>query len=476
MKISKKALLFLLLLAAAAFAALTLSKRPAAPHASPLQPPKAQDSVHYAMNFFPEKNQLSVTMDWTRAEKSGDALVLLPANHFLSPEASPAASEERFDLCYPNGFSAGSCVPDDVSVNGKPAPYILKNNETLMAVSVPEGARGDIIRVRAVITVPGAKYSFGRQNDLFLLAGCLPVPAPKSEDGEALVPRVLPVGDAVLPDCMNLSFSLNLPEGYTPLFPANAQKSGSTYAADGLVARGLSFAVYKGGYVKTADAAGTRVTVHASDAKEGEAALGTARDALTYFKSVYGVPPLPAFAAVIADFPFDMMAWDGFAVLDSASLGKDGALPLPAARAAARQWFGVVSAADPYTDAWQNEATAEYALLRFVLHRYGDAAYEKLRYLSAEAPMREKQRPDITAASPLDRFYSRDEFLSVARGRGLHMLLTLQDTMDVDGFLREYIRKTAFSRPTRRAFEAALATYAGWDIRPLITDYLDTTL
>lgn len=142
----------------------------------------------------------------------------------------------------------------------------------------------------------------------------------------------------------------------------------------------------------------------------------------------------------------------------------------------AHQWFYALVGSDQVTDAWQDEALCEYAMLRYAREKYGANAYENLRILRVDAPMREKINQTVTPGSPISYFGSLQTYATVVYGRGAALPLALDEMTggQMDKLLREYCDAFAFKRASRADFEQFFTDRSGLDITPLMRDYLDT--
>lgn len=486
---AKKKWLFALLAAGVLLAAILLLVSPA-PTAAPPSPrllaaAQKLDNVRYDLVFQPENHTLSVTMEWDYQNRTGQALtdipLRLPANAYKKEATSPAASPELMDLCYPGGFSPGGATLHDAQWNAVPADtWLDPQDETILWMKIPEldpQGKGTL-RLRLVLDIPDCRYVFGRGEGVWMLGGVLPYPARYDESGWQLRP-LLPVGDAPQPELANYALSLSMPEGYTCAAPFVWQKeAGSANVLTGALpaARDMGLLIYREAKVSKTMAGEVLVQSFADTKANAGKAMGYAVKALEFFTRSYGDYPYPVFTLSMADMPFAGMEYSGIIMTGRGQYAAEDSLEVTIAHETAHQWFSVLVGSDSFTDAWQDEAVSEYASLRYIQSVYGQAAFEQLEFLMAQSPMRENIRPEITPGSPLDRFYTMQEYSTVVYGRGLALMLALDTDMDLNAFLQSYVEKYAFSFASREDFEALLKETAGWDTAPLMTDYLDTAI
>ena len=77
-------------------------------------------------------------------------------NAFRRSESSPAALEELYDVCYPEGFSPGSLTIYDVLWNGERAAYAYMNeDQSALEIQIPvleSGGQGELPKFPYAVT------------------------------------------------------------------------------------------------------------------------------------------------------------------------------------------------------------------------------------------------------------------------------------------------------------------------------------
>lgn len=447
---------------------------------------RSLDTLEYDLIFRPTENQLAATLVWNFTNRENTALdgvvMRLPANAFGSADTSPAASEELYDLCYPDGFSPGGAIVHDVLWRGEAVPYDLDEKDaTVLRVHtgpLEPGATGQLY-MRSVLTIPRARYRFGSTDDLWMLGNALPFPAGTAAAAWQTLP-FFSAGDPNTYAPYNIKVTLKLPGDIDCAAPFLWQQeesvNGKQLTGEGLAMRDIALVLGRGMITKQ-KAVGTTTLVSFADTEDSAGkALKFAEKTLTFFEKTYGEYPRPVYTVAMSDLPFDGMEYSGLAMLGKSQYSHDDSLELAVAHETAHQWFGILVNSDHFNDAWQDEAVCEFAALQYVKAVHGPAAFEQLKFLRADSPMRENIREDITPGSPLDRFHSMQEYSTVVYGRGLAMLLALNESIDMNAFLKSYCETYVFGHAAREDFENLLKKYAGWDVVPLLIDYLDTAI
>lgn len=495
----------LVLLAALMLAAVVLAVFFLGPKAAPLQAPdpsaelqsQAQglDDIRITASFDPGARQLAVVQELeltNRGETSRDSLVLRTfANAFQSPDTSPAATEELYQKCYPQGFSAGSLVISSARLrregqaNGATADYRY-TDEAKTVLRFPLEASWEkgqtlVLELTYTLTIPKLAGRFGENSGFWALGNAFPLPA-VFQDGAYREDPYYAVGDPFLSECMNFDVSLTLPKGYTaagsswPSVTGNADGT-SLYSFKALSVRDFALCLSQGYRLVQAMEDGVLVSVYAGEGGQAAQALAFARQALLSYNRLFGAYPYPAYTLAQVDFPFGGMEYPSFVMLGSDQLRQGGdTLELLVAHETAHQWWYGVVGNDQVNQAWQDEALCEYSLLPYIQQYHGIQAREDIRFSRIETATRVTVSLGITPGSPLDRFADGSEYATVVYGRGAAFLVALDTALGdgLDDFLKAYYDRYRFRLVTRQDFENELRAFSGQDWSALMTDYLDT--
>ncbi len=434
-----------------------------------------------------QEDTLAITEIIQYRNDTGDTLSSLMVrtwlNAFQTENFSPAALEELYDACYPEGFSPGALELYDVLWNGERASYAYVNeDQTALEIQIPalmDGQQGEMT-LRCVARIPACAYRTGKVGRNYQLGNVLPLLS-VYQDGEWRADAYSPVGDPFVSECANFHVTLHLPEGYVPACSALLQRgTDGAWRGDLTAARDFCLCVSPDYVTVSGHAGETAVYSHAKTEQGARRALQYAKKALETYAGLYGAYPYPAFTVCEATFPFSGMEYPGLCMIGTENYREDKAdtLELTVAHETAHQWFYAMVGSDQALQPWQDEALCEYAMLRYVRARYGQGSYETLKYYRVDAPMREKLPGTLTPGSPIDYFGSLEDYRTVVYGRGAALVLGLDELLPggVDGFLKAYAEEFAFRFATRADFEECLNRYAKMDLGPLLVDYLDTVM
>lgn len=453
------------------------------------------DEISIDAALDPQLRELRVEQTMTLLNRTGTELNVSTLrawpNAFQTKDGSPAASDELYADCYPDGFSSGALVMREASASIDGGAYTAAEwryadeQKTVLHIMLGSAWKPDAriaLRLSYTVTVPRVKYRFGVWDGIFALGNAFLTPA-LYENGEWREDPYGAVGDPLSGDCANYSVRVDVPSGYVCAGSSepSAEESGgrTVYAFRALAAR--DFALVAGEGLKTARGSNNGVTVLslALDAGAARNALRYASQALECYGNRYGAYPYPCFTCAEIAFPLGGMEYAGMAMLSGEVLNAGGdALEYLVAHEVAHQWWHAAVGSDSVKQPWQDEALCEFSVLEYLETRYGLASREERERASIQSAMRATVPGGLTAGMPADYFDSMSRYSLVVYNRGAALFCALDKLLPdgLDGFLREYYARFSYRRATREDFTALLFETTGEDLSPIITDYLDTKI
>ena len=344
------------------------------------------------------------------------------------------------------------------------------------------GENGTLL-LRGVLTLPLCAHRFGQTAYGVQMMHALPTLS-FYQDGAWRTDSYSAIGDPFISGCANYTVHLKAPTDWQLICGGSCDKAVNTdgtitYTVQLPAARDFSFVLSRGLVAASGQTDGIQVTVWAQEKAAAQRAVRDAVKALRTYAALWGDYPYSQLVLCEGALPFSADTGTAFTLIDHMYFASDRAesLELVIAHESAHQWFGVMVASDSVRQPWQDEALAEYAMLRYTLKNSGAAAWRNLVTLRADAPMREYIPSPVTPASPIDYFGSYDVYSAVVIGRGCACLLALEEMSgNPDSFLRSYADAFAFGYATRADFESLLLSVTQTDLVPLMTDYLDTQM
>ena len=448
------------------------------------------NSYAFDLIFRPEERTLAVTMTLDYTNETGDPLEQLAlrtwAGAYQSEDTSPAAIDALYDACYPNGFSPGGIDLEGVWWNDTPADHAYTDPAgTMLRVKIPalSPGEGGRLLLRCTLTIPECCHRFGHAGSSWQFGNALPILA-VYENGDWRSDAYSPIGDPFVSACANYAVTLTAPAGYqcaaTGSQRAETLADGrARFIMDAPACRDFAFALSDAWESASQKVNGIAVTAYAPTREGAKRAARDAAQALKTYGRLYGDYAWNAYTLCAVDFPFGGMEYPGLAFIGQSNFAEDWAdtLELVIAHETAHQWFYALVGSDQALQPWQDEALSEYAMLRYVLDRYGRNAYDNLVITRVNAPMQERIRQAVTPGTPITDFASLDIYSTVVYGRGAAFLLAVEElTGKLDAFLRAYCDTYAFQLASREDFTALLNRITGEDLLPLMTDYLDTLM
>ncbi len=445
------------------------------------------DEITITATFSPDQRQLYATQRMTLQNRSGlllqDVVLRTYANAFASQDYSPAAIEEFFDSCYPNGFSAGGIAFSKVLVDGNEAAYAFEDEaKTVLHLSLSKTWQpGDTLEIDLtyVLTIPECAYRFGYASGIYTIGNAFPTLA-VMRDGQWRAEEYFPLGDPFTTECANYHVTVTTPEGYQcagSAYPAvTRENSLQTFTFEAPAVRDFALSISNRFTVAAQQTGNVLVSSYGLSTQGAQEALKYAVQALQCFEEQYGPYPYQHFAVSVVDFPFGGMEYPSLVLLQSSLYGKGQELEWVAAHETAHQWWYATVGSDQYFQPWQDEALAEYSLLNYVEKYYGERAWGDMAFQRIETAMRVTIPQGVTPGSPIDYFGSLSEYSLVVYRRGAALMLALETAMGdtFQDFLRVYYEKFAFKLASRSDFEETLQAVSGQDWSALTVDYLDT--
>ncbi len=436
------------------------------------------DGIAIDAAFDPDGQTLQVSQTLTLTNRTGEMqseLILRTyAAAFRDEEYAPSATEELHSQCYPDGFSVGG-----IEITAADFAYRFADDaETVLVVTPGTPWRSGetvALHLEYTLTIPSAAYRFGVNGGIWAIGNAFVIPAAYI-GGEYFTEPYYSIGDPFMSECRNYTVKLTLPQGYAAAGSGTAVTDGQTVTFTALASRDFALCVSRDFHKAQAVQDGVLIQAYAKTPAHARTMLSVAKKAMQTYAELFGAYPYPGFTLTEAGLPFDGMSYPSFAMIASDVLRMDDeAREIRIAREVAKQWFQAVVGTDGYNQAWQHEALAEYALLRYWEVRRGAAARESLQYSREDTAMR-LTVGDLTPGSPLFYFYDWDEYRTVVWHRGAAALCALELALDgkLDEFLGAYYDTYAFSVALRPDFARALTAFSGGDWTPLLNDYLDT--
>ncbi len=450
---------------------------------------QSMDSISIQAKINDGQNLLTATQTMVLTNRGNEPLdrVVLRSysGAYLTEDTSPAATDELYDVCYPEGFSAGGLIMEKTVVNGAEITYIWSDDAktvlTLMLSDPWDAGETLTLEMQYHVNIPVCAGRFGVYDGIWSLGNVFPTLAVR-EDGEWRTDAYTSIGDPFQSSCANWDVTLTLPEGYTVAATDYVQASTAdhqqTYAFSAHAVRDFAVVFGKKLHLVTGIEGDTLVIACATDASRASEMLKYARQALRSFEKRYGTYVYPSLTVTESAYVLNGMTYPRLSFISQTNAETGGqTLEYAVAHEVAHQWWSVMVGSDGINQAWQDESLCEYALMDYIGDYYGTDDRDTAIYQRIETALRITISRDITPGSPITYFNDQTEYLQVVQRRGAALWIALENYFGQDGLdslLQTYVQRYRFSSATREELTEMISDQAGVDLSELIADYLDT--
>ena len=448
------------------------------------------DTITVRCDFDPDTGTLTGTSQLVLENRTGktlDRTVLRSwSSAYQTADSSPWTTDELYDTCYPEGFSAGGLTVLSATLNGVEAEFTLSDDAGTVIEIPADWAPGEKLQVDLTwsVTVPDCAASFGLADGVWSFSHVLPQPAVYDGEGWRTDPY-LSTGDSFLAECADWQVRLTAPEGWQAAatgYAASTRTDGrSVWNFTASAVRDFSFALSRGWQEAAGMTGDTLIIVRAGTRKEARSILKTAKKALKLYNSLYGEYPYPTLTLAETGLSCLDEQADSCLCLISAGAVESGGdrLEYAVAEAVAHEWWGILVGNDGYNQPWQDDSLCEYALLEYIGSENGEDSRQSAAFERVETALRITIPSGVTPGSPVDRFGTLSEAREVVSRRGAALWLALENLLGHEELNREllsYRSSFAFRIAGREEMEQLLEAESGRSLQALFLDYLDTNM
>ena len=453
---------------------------------------KTMDDLHIQAVFSPDDATLTVQQDFVltnRHDNALDAVVLRAyANAFQRQETSPLATEELFEQCYPYGFYEGGIhltsahwLSDTQTI----ADYHYSDDAQtvltfpLVAPWLPEQTL--TLRLCYTVSLPLACTRFGYSEEIYAFANALLIPAMYDEEKQAYHTEPYhPIGESYLSDCANYYVSLTVPQGYQVASSSvdqtpTTQDGQTVYHFVALAHRDFTMAISPFYTYATEEVNGVSLYAYVVDPDRLTEVLGYVKNAFTSYEKRYGDYPYESFTVAEVDFPIGGMEYAGMTFMASPIINEGGeTLEHTLVHEVAHQWWFAIVGSNSISDAWQDEALAEYSTLAYYEDVYGEDRRQE--HVNATLQHVHSSYPEgLTPSTSVAHFSNIVVYSQLMYARSSAMLCLLNNLVDgkLDEILKSYYHQYAFSFATRADFEKLVQSYSQKDLSSFFLSHLD---
>ena len=388
----------------------------------------------------------------------------------------------------------GNMVLQRVAVNGQPASFIYKRENTAIEVDLNDTLQpGDtaVVDLAWRLEIPNwsdisSIYAlFGSSQDMTALPLFYPSLAVYEEgdvlgDGQWWQALGSVRGDAAYNVTSLFAVTATMPSELVPVTSGTLVTS--TLTGDGLARHAWvtgpsrEFVMHLSPHFESdsTEAYGTRVTSYwlPGDETAGRAALKHASSALRIYSDIYGPYPYQDMRVAPAPISFHGMEYPQVNLLGIELYGRfRDRLELIAAHEVAHQWWYQLIHNDPVNSPWLDEAIAEYSMEYFVETLDGEYDADLFEYNRWWRPLEHLIERDENAPvdQPVDSFIDGAQYEAIVYGKGALFFDALREELGdraFRAFLRKYLDEHRYGIVDQEEWEAALESLGN----PIVMD------
>ncbi|MBQ8375208.1 MAG: hypothetical protein IJX98_06540 [Clostridia bacterium] len=292
-------------------------------------------------------------------------------------------------------------------------------------------------------------------------------------------------GNPYFSDCADYTVSLTVPKDYAVASSGTETdektlESKKRHTVSATNARDFAIVLSENFGVKTEKAGKTEIAYYYFDEKNADCAVKLAKEAVEYYSSVFGEYPFETLSLAQTGLVEPSAEYPALCMLKSSLDGEE--LSRVIAQAVAHQWWYAAVGCNPFENAWQDEALAEYSAALF-FEKHGDYGLNKQtlvkgalgRYKSyLDTYQKTLGWADTRMTRSLGEYLNAYEYESVAVDKGVVMLDTLSKSVGEKKFLaalRKYYNDNKYETATPAHLSGAFERI-GLDVNGFFEGYL----
>lgn len=367
-----------------------------------------------------------------------------------------------------------------VAVSGSEQSAIIEGEDDdilkVVLESALEPTKSVTIEIDYTLQIPKTRHRLGWYGSTVNLADFFPIACVYSDGGFDTRPYYA-IGDPFYSECSDYSVTLTAPSSYT-----NAAMSGTvsetartdeqvTFTSQIKNARTFAIVMGEGMQKISASAGAVKVNYLYTSDSDAEGSLKTATDSINTFSQMYGAYPYDEYTVVSTPFIYGGMEYPALSMINSSSTGS-AQDEIIIHETAHQWWYGIVGN-DQISNAWMDEALAEYSTMRFYESNEGyDLTYaDKLAdslgayMLYCETVKKKDGSVDTSFNRAVNEYESMTEYNYMVYVKGSLMFAELKTRIGadtVDAALKKYVSTYKFKNATCDdligAFESASKT------------------
>lgn len=414
----------------------------------------------------------------------GEALFHLYPAAYREGAKVPPVSERETASAYPDGMSYGNITVTEVAVGGAGKDVIVTGDDQNI-LSVPLGSgllpgESVTIDMKFTVTLPHMRHRLGYYGGTVNLGNWFPIACAYYGDGFVTDPYYSS-GDPFCLESSNFDVTITAPKTYTAVMSGKSVRTegDGTAATSCKINAARDFAVVLGTFEhKTAQAGDITVNYYYYADNQPDLSLKAAVDSIKFFGEKFGAYPYDTYNAVQTAFNQGGMEYTALTYISDAESGELYREVI--IHETAHQWWFSSVGNNQITEAWMDEALAEYSTTLF----YENSADYNVSYndrlsdvMSAYTVYCDVNDPaDTSMNRKLCDFSSSFEYTYMVYVKGQLMMDALRRSIGDKAFyngLRSYAVSYANKIATPDDMIGALEKAAGCDLKGFFDSWLN---
>lgn len=451
---------------------------------------KNLSSYNMNLNLDFENKTLSGTENVEYVNSSGGELDCvmfnLPPSAFREGSTQSVVSSLNKSKCYPNGVSYGgieitSCTGENVA-----GFEITGADKNILKVNLKNPAQNNKnvkIAISFNLTIPNCNHRFGWNEDIINLGNFYPI-ACVFENGNFVEELYHFNGDPFYSECANYTVSISAPADLTVTgsgegkVKQNGEKKTTTFSSKAV----RDFALVIGDFqTKSTNVDGTVINYYYYNDENADRSLETAKKSIQTFNKLFGSYPYPTFNVVQTKFIQGGMEFPCIVMISDSVTGADYQNVI-VHETAHQWWYGMVGN-NQITNAWQDEALAEFSTALFYKYNpeYNIDFEKHFTNLKASYQVFEKVYTEVlkdlnrSIDRPINEFNTEPEYTYLTYVKGNLMFKALYDSMGEKKFLnalQNYFKTYKFKTASPENLISCFSKASGKDQSAFFNNWL----
>lgn len=345
---------------------------------------KSQNLTNYTLNLdFDSSNNTLKGQEKVYYRNNGETVLnslmfhLYP-NAFRKDANYSPVSSTNYQKAYPNGFSEGKIVINNVKVNKVEQDVLINgSDENMLEVNFEDELFPDdyvTIEIDFVVTLPNCLHRFGYGDNTYNFGNFYPI-ASVYENGAFRQDNYGSNGDPFYSEMANYDVEISYDESFILASSGNQltttiENGKKITKIQAKTVRDFAFVLSDKFSVISKNAGNTTVFYYYYEDDNAEKSLQAGVDSINTFNNLFGKYPYSTYSVVKTNFIHGGMEYPNLVYISDDVEDYDEYLNVIIHETAHQWWYNLVGS-DACNDAWMDEGLTEYSTLLFYRNNSG---------------------------------------------------------------------------------------------------------